>query len=719
MILGKELDFSAGISIGLVRGLTVAVSLVGVGSIVFSGDLAPFAMGGIGMFLIGTAILSLWLAFFGNFPSPVATTPLPTALMMIAIAHSLDLQGRELYVAFVISILGCTLVTGVFFLAIGYFKVANILRYVPFTVSAGALAASGILIMIFSLRISGMNWDIEDPLSLLKTSNLWHPLLSVALGVTFVIASKIWRRVWLIPLLLLLYSIAFYLVLLTLEIPIEDAVGMGLYLDMDSSAKLWPPLEWSDFSTVDWTLIAFQATSASALFLVLLTLTILSFAQLELGARKDFDWNREFVHHGFANLLSTVGGGVPGANVAHVALPNIALRANTPITSIVISAVLIVVLILGTGIVRLVPVSAIGAFLIVISVPLVSDWLLKPRKRLGVPEYSMLLVICATILIFGFLQGIVLGMVLSLVLFAVRLSQANSVESHYTVSDRTSHKIRSIPESMILKVYGSRARFYRVQGYIFFGVAYSLTRRLQESLDADPSPTCVGIDFAGVTGFDLSALDGLISFVQRANQQNISVVVSSASEKMSAEIKSNLPTTLEDAVTWVDSEAEALVEAEEMLLSHFEQDVATDPSIRNLVRLSTNSELTEYLNRQALFEELISDLRDRFQIIEYEDLASITIPDTSSKGMQLLVSGRVSVRTDNGSILYQCDPGTVIESASAVENAKSVVSVTADGPCQTMIIEPDGLQRLEREDNAMALRLYKYLVSEKTIGVRL
>ncbi len=142
----EQLNVPSGLLVGLIRGLTISVSLFALASIVFTGELSSHVLQGAGMFFIGTAILSLFLAIFGAFPSPISTTPIPVALIMILAAQSIPLEGQALYVTYAMTIIGCALVTGMLFLAIGQLRLANFFRFVPFNVAAGALAGSSIAI---------------------------------------------------------------------------------------------------------------------------------------------------------------------------------------------------------------------------------------------------------------------------------------------------------------------------------------------------------------------------------------------------------------------------------------------------------------------------------------------------------------------------------------------------------------------------------------------
>ncbi|MXW54157.1 MAG: STAS domain-containing protein [Gammaproteobacteria bacterium] len=707
----KDLNVTAGLSVGLIRSLSMGISLFAVANLVFIGGLQPYVLNGAGMFYMGTAILCLFLAIFGKFPSPVATAPVPVLLVMLAIAGSMDLQGHEFFLTFVFSIFGCALLSGLLFLAIGLFRFANFFRFIPYTVSAGTLAGSGVLILLMALKLAGISWQPESWPGLLEPAAFLNAALSLGLGLFFIVVSKIWTRVWVLPLFFVSFCVVFHLIRLLLNFSVEETVAAGLLLDLNWSGALWPAYGPSDIQSVNWGVVASQAVSGAVLFVVLLVLTVVSFAQLELGARMELDWNRELKLHGFANLLSGIGGGIPGATVASATLPNIALRGNYRLTSIVMAFSLVLFTFVGSDLLRMLPLPATSGFLLFMAFPLVNDWLIRSRKRLHITEYLMLVLICIAIVFVGFLEAIALGLVLSLVFFAVRLSQVRLVESEFTIRERRSNQQRSIPEESILSVYGPRVRIFRLRGYIFFGSAYTFTTQLKEALKSEPYPLCVVVDFAGVTGFDLSAVDSLRGYIQSADSGRVRTVFSSASDRFKQETRRDFPQPLYDSVEWLDSEDAALARAEELLLSFYGDEVAADPSLRELVRRSTSQELSTYLERQAEFEDLVGDVGNYCESIEYTDQQEITHEDLSPRGMQLLVSGIASVKSDDGSTLYQLRPGSIIEESSAVEDRNASITTVSEGPCKTILVTPRDLAKLEEEDQTLTSRLFRYILS--------
>ena len=706
----QQLDVSAGLLVGLVRSLTLGVSLFALASIVFTGELSAYVLQGAGMFFVGTAIMSLFLAVFGKFPAPVATTPIPVALVMILSGESIPLEGEALYVTYALVIIGCALVTGMLFYAIGQFRLANFFRFVPFNVAAGALAGSGVLILLMALRLAGLSIDPAAWSGLFEPVTFWKWASSLGLGLLLILMTKIWRKFWLLPLVFAVFCVLFHAVLYYLDFSMDAAIAAGLFMNVSSEASLWPAISLQEFELAHWQLVASQGLNAIVLFLVLMVLTVVSFSQLELGASMEFDWNREFRRHGIANLFSGFGGGVPGATVASATLPNIALQANTPVTSVVIAFVLLLFVFFGEGLLRLVPLPATSGFLISVAVPLISDWLLKSRKRLDTPEYLMLVGICVTIVLVGFLEAIALGIVLSLVFFAVRMSQVRVIESEYSIQERRSRRSRSIPDQVVLKALGKRARVYRLRGYLFFGSAFTLSGQLKQALQESEKPLASVIDFSAVTGFDLSALDSLKSYVQRARETGAMTILSAAPDRLNHEVGRDFSPALLSAIEWADDEEEALARVEDLLIAHHRSEMASDSISQDEIRRDATPELLRHLDRLVEFEELVTELRKRVTSSEYADQQPIAWVGEQQRGAQLLVRGEARAQDRNERRLYECEVGAVIEPSSALEPQEARASCIADGPCETLLVTPKDLRLLEGENNQLALKLYRYIL---------
>lgn len=710
----REAEWSAGLSVGLVRGLSLGMSLLAVATAMFSGELSAYLLQGVGLFFFGTAILTLFLALFGKFPAPVATAPIPLVLVMILAAQTIPVQGQPLYITYAVVVIGFAMVSGVLFYAIGQFRVANVFRFVPFTVAAGTLAGSGILILLLALRTAGLLIEPASWPGLLEPMTFSKWASSLVLGISLLLLTQVWRKFWLMPVVFTAFCLLFHAALYVLDIPMDSAIAAGFFMEAGSEGALWPTITFQDFKLVHWNLVASQGLNAIVLFVVLMILTVVSFSQLELGASMEFDWNREFRRHGIANLLSGAGGGIPGATMASATLPNIALHANTTATSIVMALVLLLLVFFGEGVLRLVPIPASSGFLITLAVPLISDWLLKSRKRLDPLEYLMLVGICGTMVLVGILEAIAIGLVLSLIFFAVRLSQVRLVESDYSIQERRSRRTRSTPDQVVLKTIGSRARVYRLRGYLFFGVAFTLAGQLKQALQESEKPLASVIDFHAVTGFDLSALDSLKSYVQSASKIGVKTIVSAASRRLKQEIRRDFTPTLLASVAWAKDEDEALGKAEDILLEHHHMEMGPDPTARDELRREATPALIKHLDRMVVFEELVMELRDRVVLIEHADQQPISLAGQQPKGIHLLIRGKAWMQDGSGMRLSQLEAGAVIGASSAMASHESAASCIADGTCETLLITRQDLEALEREENQLALLLYRYILGAQS-----
>ena len=124
-----------------------------------------------------------------------------------------------------------------------------------------------------------------------------------------------------------------------------------------------------------------------------------------------------------------------------------------------------------------------------------------------------------------------------------------------------------------------------------------------------------------------------------------------------------------------------------------------------------SSLLARHLDRQTMFEQLVSSLSAVCRRIDYAAHEDIVSAGKISKGMQLLLSGTASARSSQNNELLQYQPGDVIESSSAFELSEAEVSVVGEGPCETLLVTPEIRSSLELENNPLALLLYQYTLS--------
>ena len=132
------------------------------------------------------------------------------------------------------------------------------------------------------------------------------------------------------------------------------------------------------------------------------------------------------------------------------------MRAETPWTGVFTTLWMFATLLFGGAVLGLMPTAIVGGMLLYIGIDLISTWLIEVRKKLPWTDYAVVCLIALTIVLFGFVEGVAVGMLATLVLFAARLTRANVIAAHFTGREVRSTMLRSIPERAIYDAHGVR-----------------------------------------------------------------------------------------------------------------------------------------------------------------------------------------------------------------------------------------------------------------------
>ena len=165
------------------------------------------------------------------------------------------------------------------------------------------------------------------------------------------------------------------------------------------------------------------------LILVAFICVVMNVAGLELAANQELDWDREFRVTGAASVIAGLGGGTVATIVVPASLRSKLFRAATRLTGVVAAFVVGVALFMGDGMLEFVPAPLVGGILVFAGLGMLDQGLVTSYKQLPRSEYGIILLIFFVILYFGLFEGVAVGMLATLVFFAVRLSRVDPIES--------------------------------------------------------------------------------------------------------------------------------------------------------------------------------------------------------------------------------------------------------------------------------------------------
>lgn len=702
------------LTLALIAAANIVVGTVALGSFVYAGDLAPWSTQGIRLILLGCCVVCLITALASGLRGAVATPPAPLMIVMAGIGAGLALQGERLFVTMAaVTALGA-LATGLCAALVGWFRLTHLVRFVPWPLACGFVSGTGAVAILVALSQLGVRLERETFGALFEPLALSRWGLGVAYGLGLLAATRRWKSPLILPASFAAAVALFHLSLTLFDVSTDEARTAGLLFAGMAEAPegaLLPLLDPDRLGLVDWAAVAGQVPDILALVVVGLLCLVIYLSGLELAGNVELDWNREFRAMGLASMASGLGSGPPGSIVVPITLRNLRLGADTRLAGVFTALLVGAALLIGDAVLSLVPLPLIGGVLLFTGAIMLDEWLIKVRRRLPWPEFAIVVLIFLTILFFGFLVGVAVGAVVLVAFLLTCLASVDPVEARFDARERRSRRNRPVPERAILRLHGERARIYRLRGYIFFGTAHKLADRLKRALGADPRPICVLLDFGATTGVDVSAVNAIGRFILAADRAGTRVALSGTSKKLDLGLKQGLPAPVHDRLLLAGDADRALERCEDLVLAALTQPPSEETGRADSALLeAVADDLASYVDRQIAFEDLVAHLDAWLEPVEFAAGETIVAGGEEPAGTLLLASGRAVLLDASDSRLAECGAGDPIGRLPRSLGHAEAVEVRASKPCRTLLLAPEVARRLEKNEPALMLRFYRYIV---------
>lgn len=707
----------AALSTGLVIAVLMAVVQTSVAAIIFSGPLAPFVSQGTGAILFGAFAMCLIVALSGTYKGTISVPHFAPAAALFGVgggvAASMTAAPQEaVFTTMVVIIALSALTTALLFGLVGWFRLANLSRFIPYPLMGGFLAGLGWFLVLSSVSITcGITLNWETLPELLESDTVWRWGPSLAFALALLVVTKLRPHYLVLPASVVLAVGLCHAVLVLLGVSVEEASAAGiLFVGLPADAS-WPPVQLGDFDHVNWGVVASQFPGILGVTLIALMCLVLNAGALELGSGAELDMNKEFRVEGVANLVGGLGGSAPGCNTAVMSLVSHVTGAETRLTGVVTACALGVVLFFGGDVLVILPKPLLGGLVLFLGLGLLNDWLVASRKTLPWTDYGIVLAVSIVIGVFGFLEGVAVGLVAAVIFFVVRFSGVDVIGDSFTARDRQSKRARSVTHRAILRHHSERVRAYRLRGYIIFGNASPMGTHLKQALGADPAPLCLLLDFAAVSGFDVSATNVIFRSVRAARAQGTHIVLSAVAEHVRSILQRGLPEGEWRSLILEEDLDRGLERCEDLVIAEWDRLSAGSDDARDaLFGLSIDHAVRE-VERQAGFEALMERLRPWLRSRAYEAGETIVARGESQEGMQFLTQGRAMAHEeDTGARMDEYGPGDVLATEAAFGDHTAEMAVLAVEPCRTVLMTPSARRSLERDDLELTVELDRYLI---------
>ncbi len=697
---------------GLAGSFMLVESLV-LANLIFVGPLSPYVSNGIGMLLFGFAVFCLLAASTsGNVgmmacPQDASAAVLATTAVMLTRIMA-GASGETLFLSMVAVLILSTTITSLCFLVLGQCRIAALLRFVPYPVACGVLAGTGWVLCVAALSMMcGLPLEWRTLPRLLEPALLLKWGLGAAFCLGLVLVMKRWNNYLAVAASFVIAAALYHLGLVFADVTVEQAKETGLLFAGMSDRGVWPPFQLGNPGLVDWGSVAVVVPNLLAAAFVTLIALAINMHCLELDTGREIDVDREFRVAGFAGLVAAAGGSAPGCQSFGYSRFSHVFGADSRLTGIVAAGVVSLYALFGGQLVALMPVPLTGGVLLFMGVGLLAKWLFGTREELGWTDHGVVLLTGAAIGAFGFVEGIGLGLIATMVLLIIRLGRMEVIATEFTGRDRCSNKRRTIPERAILLDQGKRMRVYQLRGFVFFGSVHRLLDRVKAALRDTPRPACLVLDFTRVSGFDFSAANALCGFVRSTHATGTRLVLAAAPGLFKENLRRNLPADLRGGLLFETDVEHGLERGEDVILAA-SRDASGAPG--DLLE-RVFDEMKHYLDRQVVFEEMVERLEPWLEPRDYQAGDKLAAQGELQEGTQLLVKGHASVYDRAGTRISRCGPGSVVEPQAAIGSCIATASTIADAPCRTMLFTPNARLLLETFDPTLGLQLCRFLLT--------
>jgi sulfate permease, SulP family len=554
---------------GLVASLLSLAYCLSYGALVFSGPLQPFLGQGVAAALITAAVTAPIVALGSSFRSAVAGPDSNTAALLAAtmafLAPTLALMRPDRALALALAVLGAaTMLTAVALFLLGWRRAGRVVRYIPYPVVAGFLAATGWLMFSGAVNMASgvrLSWGT------LSAFTDWQTV--IVLGITVLWSAVLWfltarwKHPVVLPLALVAATLATHAVLAVLGLPAAVIADWDLMFAVPRGGEPVVPLLTGDYFLIDWHMLLPVAGDIIAVAALAIISILLNSTSIELATGTNADLDRELRVQGLANAASAVAGGFVGHVSVSRTLVNVAAGGVSRLSGVVVGLTALAVLIGGAQVVSYVPRFVLSGLLLHLGARLIWEWGVLSYRGLPPREWIVVVAIVLITSNFGFLEALLFGMLAGCVIFAVDVSRIRVIRHHYGLDERPSSIVRSSEQSAYLLHHGGQVQVLELSGYLFFGSAYSLLERVN-LLVAEYRLKTIIFDFSAVTGIDSSAGASFAKIRELLRKAGVRQVMAAMSPA-AAEILST-SSGLDDEVVRHDQLDGALEAAEELVL---------------------------------------------------------------------------------------------------------------------------------------------------------
>jgi SulP family sulfate permease len=596
-----------------------------------------------------------------------------------------------------------SLFCSVMLLVLGWFRLGNIFRFIPYGVVGGFLGATGFLLIIAGVSlVTGKQVDLTRFSAEMAAGNLDKLGVALLFAACLLAARRITRSALAVPLVFLLGCVA---VTAALAQGLLGGGGDGWFLTGTASAAPWLPFEALQSSAINWPLLIGFVPQAAAATVVILLSIVIKVSSLEAWRAAATDLDKELRLIGAGNILGAGAGGFSATVVVSISQLLTLAGAKTRLAGIMAAVLAGSSLLFRFDMAHWTPIPILGGLVICLGVLQFVGALYRPLSQGAWVDLGLAVGIMLISIQYGYLSGVIAGIVMSCLIFVYSYGRIGVIRRKVTRASFSSNVQWDTRSASILQSEGDAIHIYWLRGYLFFGSSdrvYIEIKRATEEQKAHPVRFIV-LDCADVSGTDASAILSFAKLSSFCVGRGVTLVFSGIPKTSRTQLERNGLLGAGKPHKVFASRSEALAWCESELLA------AAGEIEHPISRDAFGLWLSEEVHTKVPVETLMRYFARR----EYESGQSLYAQGDPAETIDIVASGSVDIvhqSVAGSATLRSMKTHTVIGEMGFFRYRPRAASVLTSGRTVLYTLNRQAYEDMIRDDPRLALDFQAFII---------
>ena len=679
-------------------------------ALIFTGPLEHVLSYGVAVTFLSAAIGGSIVALRSSLPfaiaGPDSSVSVVMAAMVATLVHRLATHGgTEFLVPTLVAMSLTTALTGLLLCILGLARAGRAIRFVPFPVIGGFLGATGWLMILGAVQVAA---DQRPELANLSAFANVAIAAKLAAGLIVAIALHLALRrsknPLILPGVLLAAFVATYVVLLSSGFSVAEAQAQGWMFGSQPAAGLISPWQPTALRSFPWTALPPLAGDLVAVMFVTVINLLLNTTGIEIATRTEANIDRDLKVLGLANIATAALGGYVNCTSLSRSILVRTAGATSRISGLTVAVISAALLVADLSFLGYVPKYVLAGLLFLLGAGLVYQWLIQSARQLQRIDYLSLIAIALLIINWGFIAGILTGVVIGCATFALSVSRVNAIKFSFDGSEYRSSLDRGPQEQSLLADHGQEIQGMALQSYLFFGSTNRLYQHVKALLARQRGCRFLIFDFHRVTGIDSSATQSFAQIKQAATEAGAQIVLVNLTPELKRVFR-NARFIADDVTVAIDLDR-ALESCEQAIIEMHRAKVSDSRSLR--------AWLSEALGDAQLANSLAEYCR-RLEVQSGDIIAKQGEPAAS---MHFILDGRVGIIVDlpegRTTRVRSLGRHTTVGEMGLITRSPRSATIQAEAASVLYELDADAFDRIKREHPAISQALLAYVIRVMT-----